>query len=584
MAVDPDNPHMLALARAIDDDLPIDWRAEEATVQGDADRAILSELRLLNDLTRLARDPEGQITTAHLGNAVATGPAARTGRWGSLTIFEEIGRGAFSRVYRARDSLGRDVALKLFKDSGNSSRLLREGQLLARVRHPNVVVVYGAAEVGGEVGLWMELIQGRTLEDELKARGALSAEEARLIGLDLCRALAAVHEAGLVHRDVKAQNVMREQGGRTVLMDFGAGIARDTDVHLDVAGTPMYLAPEVYAGQQASPVSDIYSLGVLLYHLVTGTFPLTGSNRLAIERAHVEGRIRRLRDSRPDLPADFAHVVETALASDPRDRYQTAGDLEHALRSHQKDPAPPHPRPAPSPLRIASMAALVVLVAGALMFTKTRWLPVPAPGSAPMASQAPNPLPSADTGYTVEGAFYKYSDGQRVRLGPGDRVAPGDGLGFQIKASIPVFVYVVNEDDHGEAYLLFPLPGQESLNPLSGGVAHELPGIRDARDVHWQVTSVGGREHFVIYASPERMGVIDEQLRSLPAPVAGRTVTATRLPESALTRLRGLGGLTAPAGPSKAHYLFEGAGPLGANADTAHGLWVRQLTLENPGH
>ena len=394
MAVDPDDTHLLALARAIDDELPIDWHAEEDTVQGDAARAIVSELRLLNDLTRLARDPEGQITTAHLGNAVATGPAARTGRWGSLTIFEEIGRGAFSRVYRARDSLGRDVALKLFKDSGNSSRLLREGQLLARVRHPNVVVVYGAAAVDGEVGLWMELIQGRTLEDELKARGVLSAEEARLVGLDLCRALAAVHEAGLVHRDVKAQNVMREQGGRTVLMDFGAGIARDTDVHLDVAGTPMYLAPEVYAGQQASPVSDIYSLGVLLYHLVTGMFPLSGSNRLAIERAHVEGRMKRLRDSRPDLPADFAQVVETALASDPRDRYQTAGDLEHALRSHRSDPAPPRPQPVPSPLRIATMAALVVLVVGALIFTKGIWLPVPAPRPAPMASQAPNPLPS----------------------------------------------------------------------------------------------------------------------------------------------------------------------------------------------
>jgi hypothetical protein len=146
-------------------------------------------------------------------------------------------------------------------------------------------------------------------------------------------------------------------------------------------------------------------------------------------------------------------------------------------------------------------------------------------------------------------------------------------------------VYVVNEDDHGEAYLLFPLPGQESSNLLSGGVAHELPGVRDTRDLHWQVTSVGGREHFVIYVSPERMGVIDEQLRSLPPPVAGRPVTATRLPESALSRLRGVGGLTSRpvAGASKAHYLFEGAGPLGANADTAHGLWVRQLTLDNRG-
>ena len=148
----------------------------------------------------------------------------------------------------------------------------------------------------------MELIRGRTLEDELKTRGAFSAEEARLIGLDLCRALAAVHEAGLVHRDVKTQNVMREQGGRIVLMDFGAGIATEAGVQRDVAGTPMYLAPEVYAGHQASRVSDIYSLGVLLYHLVTGVYPVSGRNRSAIAEAHSEGRIKRLRDARPDLP------------------------------------------------------------------------------------------------------------------------------------------------------------------------------------------------------------------------------------------------------------------------------------------
>ena len=93
-----------------------------------------------------------------------------------------------------------------------------------------------------------------------------------------------------------------------------------------------------------------------------------------------------------------------------------------------------------------------------------------------MASQAPNAPPSEDAGYTVEGAFYKYSNGQRVRLAPGQRVAPGDRLGFQIKASIPVFVYVVNEDRPRRGVSSFPLPGQESSNPLSGGVAHELPG------------------------------------------------------------------------------------------------------------
>ena len=132
--------------------------------------------------------------------------------------------------------------------------MLREGSLLAKVRHRNVVVVHGVERSGDFVGLWMEFISGRTMEDELRARGPLSAEEATPIGVDLCQALAAVHGRGLVHRDVKAQNVMREEGGRTVLMDFGAGTELATGLRKphDMAGTPLYLAPELFDG----PASD----------------------------------------------------------------------------------------------------------------------------------------------------------------------------------------------------------------------------------------------------------------------------------------------------------------------------------------
>src|SRR6185295_18908476 len=138
----------------------------------------------------------------------------------------------FGKVYRARDTLGRDVALKLFSESQapaiKDDRIRHEARVLASIRHHNIVDIYRADWFDGRFGLSMELIQGRTLADELRARGVFSAEEATLIGLDLCRALAAVHDAGLVHRDVKARNVMREVGGRIVLMDFGAGIREDT--------------------------------------------------------------------------------------------------------------------------------------------------------------------------------------------------------------------------------------------------------------------------------------------------------------------------------------------------------------------
>jgi hypothetical protein len=165
-------------------------------------------------------------------------------------------------------------------------------------------------------------------------------------------------------------------------------------------------------------------------------------------------------------------------------------------------------------------------------------------------------------------------------------VSPGDALGFQIEASVPVYVYVVNEDDRGEAYLLFPLPGQEVANPLGGGTAHELPGPRDGKDFHWQVTSAGGQEHFLVFVSPRHLTVFDGLLQSLAHPAAGRPITGAQLPDSIVSHLRGVGGLVPDKGgtePSSAHYLFENADPLGPDADTAHGVWVRQLTFRNPG-
>ncbi len=213
-----------------------------------------------------------------------------------------------------------------------ASQFLAEGRLLARVAHPNVITVYGAESVEGRVGLWMEFIRGLTLEDVLKQHGAFSAREATFIGLDLCRALAAVHATGLVHRDVKAANVMREQGGRIVLMDFGAGGDLETKGDGEqMAGTPLYLAPEIFAGRPATVRSDLYSLGVLLYRLATGAYPVSGATLAELAAAHRDGRFVRLRDARPNLPDGFVHVVERALSPSPENRFESAGAMEQAL-------------------------------------------------------------------------------------------------------------------------------------------------------------------------------------------------------------------------------------------------------------
>ena len=602
MSADPDEGGLLDLASSIDENRPVDWNAAERAAGDASRRAVVSELRVLAGMTGVFRDPNSRRTATSVGHDAGERiPSDATWSWGSLTVLEEIGAGAFGTVYRARDNLNRDVALKLFTAGDQVSltaRMLREGRLLARVRHPNVVVVYGADRFEGRVGLWMEFIRGRTLENELRTRGVFSAQEAGLIGLAVCRALAAVHDAGLLHCDVKAQNVMRENGGRIVLMDFGAGA--DATVRgvgtADVAGTPSYLAPEVFAGEPASRSSDIYSVGVLLYHLVTGSYPVAGSHVGQIQHAHQAGRYNRLRDVRPDLPEGFVQVVESALVPDPRLRYQTAGQFERDLVAscglgERPDPLlPPAPKPrwVRSWLTITLFAAMVAFgIAGLAYVQRSRPQMVNAGAVRPsVQSPLPAPVSSADAAYTVTAVFYRYTSGAPARLAPADRVRPGDALGLRLEATIPVYVYVVNEDDRGESYLLFPLPGQESVNPLSAATVHELPGAHAGQDVQWQVTSAGGREHFLVFVSPSHITLFDGLLKSLPRPNTGRQVSKPRLSDSLVSRLRGVGGLVPRnprAKPSEAHYLFEGARPLGTQPETAHGVWVRQLTLENPG-
>ena len=298
--------------------------------------------------------------------------------WGDLRLIAEIGRGGFGRVFRAYDAdLKREVALKVIKlrDAAHRAAVLKEGQMLASVRHNNVVTVYRAQQIGDEIGLTMELIRGRHLGDLVRQGGPMGAEEAAVIGVSLCQALAAAHGQGLLHRDVKSRNVMRESGGRIVLMDFGAGREVQQIEHVkraELSGTPLYLAPELFAGRPASPASDLYSLGVLLFYLVTQKYPVDGATLADLVLTHGSRQRRLLSDVRPDLPAAFVQVVEHALAARPEQRYRTAGEMMAELRATlpiseavtpPSLPAPIPPRPS-SLLRALIAAPLVILAIG----------------------------------------------------------------------------------------------------------------------------------------------------------------------------------------------------------------------------
>jgi tetratricopeptide (TPR) repeat protein len=289
---------------------------------------------------------------------------AKGRKWGNFELLALVGRGSFGEVYRAWDPhLQREIALKILlpREVGDEAQfedLLREARALASVRHPNIVPIYGVDRHDGMVGFWTDFVRGKTLSTLVCEQGAFGFREAALVGLDVAKALSAVHRTGLLHRDIKAANVMREEGGRILLMDFGLS----TLPHLQggPAGTPRYMAPELFAGVGATAASDIYAVGILLFYLVAGEYPaqrvdgggargelaaqqaLDGEEVTAAVLPGVMGMLgrpiassgsgsRSLADYRPDIPEAFAQVVDTAIHPDPGKRFPSAGALATAL-------------------------------------------------------------------------------------------------------------------------------------------------------------------------------------------------------------------------------------------------------------
>jgi RIO-like serine/threonine protein kinase len=321
----------------IADGLTVDWNAIDKAGPS-REREWAKSLRVLNDIVRLHREAAADYEQTTLVNA-APRSASASDTWGKYRLADKVGEGSYGAVYRAWDSeLERDVAIKILHqrvgDTRLKERLLQEGRALAKIRHNNVVNVLGIEAHADRVGLCMEFVRGKTLADVVRSGGKMSAAEAVLVGQDLCRALSAVHRAGYIHRDVKAKNVMRDDTGRIVLMDFGTGRTAETQENKnDRAGTPLYMAPEVLDGGTASARSDVYSLGVLLYNLVTGDYPVRANSVDELRDAHTRREHRWLSELRPDLPVAFMQVVERAIALDADERYPNSSELLAALSS-----------------------------------------------------------------------------------------------------------------------------------------------------------------------------------------------------------------------------------------------------------
>src|SRR5215210_433315 len=256
-------------------------------------------------------------------------------------VVRPLGSGGMGEVFLARDRvLGRDVALKVLRkqfagDEEFAERFKREAMSAASLSHPNIVQVYDRGETEeGSSYIAMEYVPGGTLKERISGDGPLAAADAAALAAQVAEALGAAHERGMVHRDIKPQNVLLTTSGRAKVADFGiarAGSSATISRTGSVMGTAGYMSPEQALGKPATPKSDLYSLGVVLYEVLTGGLPYTADNPIAVSMKHVNEPLVPPREINPTIPEGMNALVIKLMAKDPEDRYASAGELADDL-------------------------------------------------------------------------------------------------------------------------------------------------------------------------------------------------------------------------------------------------------------
>ncbi len=254
---------------------------------------------------------------------------------------ELVGTGGMSSVYRAHDRLlERHVAIKVLHeqftaDGDYVERFRREARAVAQLSHPNIVTVIDRGEHDDRQFIVFEYVDGENLKALVEREGPLPEREAIELALQVARALGFAHEQGLVHRDVKPQNVLLNDGGQAKVTDFGIARSLEVSGNLTQSGTVMgtsdYIAPEQARGSKVDAQSDVYSLGTVLYELLTGEVPFQGDNFVAVAMQHINQPPPSVRERRPELSPCVDEVVQRAMAKEPRDRFGSMDELCSAL-------------------------------------------------------------------------------------------------------------------------------------------------------------------------------------------------------------------------------------------------------------
>jgi eukaryotic-like serine/threonine-protein kinase len=256
-------------------------------------------------------------------------------------IDDVLGEGGMAKVFRGTDKvLGRTVAVKVLspqfaEDQGFVARFRREAQAAAGLNHPYIVSVFDTGSSNNVHYIVMEYVAGRTLRDAIREEGRILPERAVEIAEHVTRALAAAHERGIVHRDIKPANIMLTPEGQVKVMDFGIARATSTDTLTQTAavlGTASYLSPEQAQGETVDARSDLYSLGVVLYEMLTGRTPFVGDSPVSVAYKHVTEDPEPPSRHNPDVPGSLDAVVMQALAKNPENRYRSADAMAEDLR------------------------------------------------------------------------------------------------------------------------------------------------------------------------------------------------------------------------------------------------------------
>src|ERR671938_1779887 len=264
---------------------------------------------------------------------------------GRYRILRKLGAGGMADVYLAEDQeLGRRVAIKILNDRHANDdqfieRFRREAKNAAALNHPNIVSIYDRGEAEDTYYIAMEFLDGRTLKELIVSRGAAPINVAIEYARQILSALRFAHRHGIVHRDIKPHNVLVDGEGRVKVTDFGIARAGPSQMTEEgsIIGTAQYLSPEQAQGANVDQRSDVYSLGIVLYELLTGSVPFNGDTPVEIAMKHLSALPEPPSARRPEIPRDLDLIVLRALAKDPDDRFQSAAEMDADLEHFTRD-------------------------------------------------------------------------------------------------------------------------------------------------------------------------------------------------------------------------------------------------------